>query len=111
MLNEIDPNIVCDGVKRVNDTASAGFIAMLEELYEFSKKGTNVKKEKGAKKHGNHREKQLYAMNMPGFFAAGPVRRNDYINDEKAMGAYWKEWKNQEKGGCGNGALLRSGAT
>ena len=93
MLTEIDPNIICDGVKKVNDTASAGFAAMLEELREFSETGTNVKKEKGLKKHGNHRQKNLYGMNMPGFFAARPVRRNDYINDETAMGAYCKEWK------------------
>ena len=31
------------------------------------------------------------------FFAARPVRRNDYINDGKAMAAYRKEWEHFEQ--------------
>jgi len=55
LLNAIDPNIVCDGVKVVNDTASAGFMAMMEELKDFSETGPRTK----AKKQGYHREKNL----------------------------------------------------
>ena len=89
-LNSIDPSIVCDGVKVVNDQSSDAFISMMEELKEFSQTGTNTKKK-------GHREKHLYGRSAPGFFAARPVRRNDYINNDTAMQAYWKEWKNLEK--------------
>ena len=82
--------MVCDGVKVVNDQSSDAFISMMEELKEFSQTGTNTKKK-------GHREKHLYGRSAPGFFAARPVRRNDYINNDTAMQAYWKEWKNLEK--------------
>ena len=62
----------------------------MEELKGFSQTGTNVKKKW-------HRGKHLYGRSAPGFFAARPVRRNDYIGDTEAMKAYWKEWKNLEK--------------
>ena len=88
-LNAIDPSIVCDGVKVVNDQSSDASISMLQELKEYSQTGTNKKK--------GHREKHLYGRSSPGFFAARPVRRNDYVNNTDAMKAYWKEWKNLEK--------------
>ena len=31
-------------------------------------------------------------------FAARPVKRNDFVKLPKAMGAYWKEWKDIESG-------------
>ena len=82
MLNSIDPNIVCEGVKAVNDMASDAFISMMVSLKEFSATGENVNKKKG------HRTKNLYGRHMLGFFAARPVRRNDYVNDADAMKAY-----------------------
>ena len=66
---------------------------MMDELKEFSKVGTKSKD----KKPGYHREKHLYGNPMPGFFAARPVKRNDYVGDADAMAAYWKEWMNLEK--------------
>ena len=51
-LTAIDPSIVCDGVKIVNDQSSEAFISMMEELKEFSQTGSNVKKK-------GHREKHL----------------------------------------------------
>ena len=95
-LNASDPSIVCDGVQIVNDQSSEAFISMIEELKEFSQTGTNVKKK-------GHREKHLYGRSAPGFFAARPVRRNDYINNTAAMQAYWKEWKLGEEESMGLG--------
>ena len=36
LLNAIDPSIVCDGVKVVNDQSSEAFISMMEELKELT---------------------------------------------------------------------------
>ena len=66
---------------------------MMEELKEFSRVGQKPRK----KERGHHCEKRLYDNSMPGFYAARPVKRNDYIHDGDAMATYWKEWKNLEK--------------
>ena len=50
-LNAIDPSIVCDGVKVVNDQSSEAFISMMEELKEFPQTGANVKKKGHRTKH------------------------------------------------------------
>ena len=35
----------------------------------------------------------------PSILAARPVSRNEYLNNENAMKAYWKEWTNLERKG------------
>ena len=75
---------------------------MMEELKDFSATGKN-KKKKG------HREKHLYGRHSPGFYAARPVRRNDYINDTEAMKAYWKEWNAWRKDELVIGKLSENG--
>ena len=66
LLHTVDPSVVCDGLGIVNDVASAGFIAMMEELKERSASGTETGREI------RHREKHLYGRGHPGFFAANP---------------------------------------
>ena len=79
MLNSIDPTFVCDGVKVVDDMASDAFVSMMEELKESSATGKNVNQKEG------HRNKNLHGRHIRGFFAARPVRRNDYASDADAI--------------------------
>lgn len=93
LLSAVDPEIVCDGVGVVNDVASSGFIAMMEELKEH--RASAPPKETG--RNIRHREKHLYGRGGHSFFVAKPVKRNEYSNNDNAMGAYWKEWKSLER--------------
>ena len=68
----------------MNEYATAAFMSMMEELRED--KGVDAEE----KRHQQHRSK--INGSMPGFFAAKPVKRNEYLNDTDAMKAYWKEW-------------------
>ena len=79
----VDPSVVRDGIDGMNEYATAAFMSMMEELRED--KGVDVEE----KRHQQHRSK--INGSMPGFFAAKPVKRNEYLNDTDAMKAYWKE--------------------
>ena len=61
------------GAEAINDVASSGFIAMLEEL-----------KEHRSKRH-NDRRPVYRGMHDLGFFVARPVKRNEYAEVEDAM--------------------------
>ena len=86
----IDGTVGMEGIKQANDAAACGFISMLEDLKEY-------------RNHQNygHRDRKQGVPGFshpydPDFFAARPVTRGDYKDDDNAMGAYWKEWKNLE---------------
>lgn len=77
-----------EGLSVENDVASNRFIAMLEELTEHRNVPGYL-----------HRVRKMDPNGMwdHSFFAARPVQCNEYIGDTKAMGAYWKGWKNLEE--------------
>ena len=50
-------------------------------------------------KHGERVPEHLQLAAYLGQHTVRPVTRNEYMSNDDAMGAYWKEWKNLEAKG------------